>query len=88
MSLLFSLAVETGLEPATPCVTGTYSNQLNYPTFPLKNADIAVKHSLDSMYAQIALLRTVLSFKSGRKNIHLFGLCNLKLKIFTKVFGA
>ncbi len=25
-------AVETGFEPATPCVTGTYSNQLNYPT--------------------------------------------------------
>lgn len=27
-----SLAVRTGLEPATPCVTGTYSNQLNYRT--------------------------------------------------------
>lgn len=26
------LAVRTGLEPATPCVTGTYSNQLNYRT--------------------------------------------------------
>ena len=26
-------AVWTGLEPATPCVTGTYSNQLNYQTF-------------------------------------------------------
>ena len=26
------LAVWTGLEPATPCVTGTYSNQLNYHT--------------------------------------------------------
>ena len=24
------LAEWTGLEPATPCVTGTYSNQLNY----------------------------------------------------------
>lgn len=30
LSLL--LAVWTGLEPATPCVTGTYSNQLNYQT--------------------------------------------------------
>ena len=29
--LLF-LAVRTGLEPATPCVTGMYSNQLNYRT--------------------------------------------------------
>ena len=27
-----SFAVRTGLEPATPCVTGTYSNQLNYRT--------------------------------------------------------
>ena len=26
------LAVWTGLEPATPCVTGMYSNQLNYHT--------------------------------------------------------
>ena len=25
-------AVRTGLEPATPCVTGMYSNQLNYHT--------------------------------------------------------
>ena len=29
----FWKAVRTGLEPATPCVTGTYSNQLNYRTF-------------------------------------------------------
>ena len=30
---LFNLpAVWTGLEPATPCVTGMYSNQLNYQT--------------------------------------------------------
>jgi len=27
-----SVAVWTGLEPATPCVTGRYSNQLNYQT--------------------------------------------------------
>ncbi len=26
----FNFADRTGLEPATPCVTGTYSNQLNY----------------------------------------------------------
>ena len=31
-SELFMLAVRTGLEPATPCVTGMYSNQLNYRT--------------------------------------------------------
>jgi hypothetical protein len=34
------LAVGTGLEPATPCVTGTYSNQLNYPTSRKANANI------------------------------------------------
>ena len=27
-----TFAVWTGLEPATPCVTGRYSNQLNYQT--------------------------------------------------------
>ena len=27
------IAVRTGLEPVTPCVTGMYSNQLNYRTF-------------------------------------------------------
>ena len=27
---LHVLAERTGLEPATPCVTGRYSNQLNY----------------------------------------------------------
>ena len=26
----FFVAERTGLEPATPCVTGRYSNQLNY----------------------------------------------------------
>ena len=26
---IFNLAVRTGLEPVTPCVTGMYSNQLN-----------------------------------------------------------
>lgn len=31
--ILLSPAVRTGLEPATPGVTGLYSNQLNYRTF-------------------------------------------------------
>ena len=35
--LLF-LAVRTGLEPATPCVTGMYSNQLNYRTITFSSA--------------------------------------------------
>ena len=32
------VAVWTGLEPATPCVTGMYSNQLNYQTVFIKNS--------------------------------------------------
>ena len=32
------LAVRTGLEPATPCVTGMYSNQLNYRTITFSSA--------------------------------------------------
>ena len=32
LEALYLLAVWTGLEPATPCVTGRYSNQLNYQT--------------------------------------------------------
>ena len=38
---LILLAVWTGLEPATPCVTGRYSNQLNYQTndFIFKDSD-------------------------------------------------
>ena len=35
--LLRGFAVWTGLEPATPCVTGRYSNQLNYQTKKDKN---------------------------------------------------
>lgn len=31
-------AVWTGLEPATPCVTGMYSNQLNYQTVSFKRS--------------------------------------------------
>jgi hypothetical protein len=34
------LAVWTGLEPATPCVTGMYSNQLNYQTSALLRLQI------------------------------------------------
>ncbi len=32
-ALYFLKAVRTGLEPATSCVTGRHSNQLNYRTF-------------------------------------------------------
>ena len=32
MTQMLLFAVRTGLEPATPCVTGMYSNRLNYRT--------------------------------------------------------
>ena len=35
-NLALCFADWTGLEPATPCVTGMYSNQLNYQSFYLK----------------------------------------------------
>ena len=42
------LAEWTGLEPATPCVTGRYSNQLNYHTvlgrLPFDGAKIHISH--------------------------------------------
>ena len=43
------IAVRTGLEPATPCVTGMYSNQLNYRT-------------IDSRYFQLFCKTFVLFF--------------------------
>ena len=40
-SLKILFAVRTGLEPATPCVTGMYSNQLNYRTiFVIRNSPV------------------------------------------------
>ena len=37
--LRWAKAVRTRLELATPCVTGTYSNQLNYRTFKILYLD-------------------------------------------------
>jgi hypothetical protein len=46
---LLKIAVRTGLEPATPCVTGMYSNQLNYRTvFFYQNRTAKVVGSSDS----------------------------------------
>lgn len=43
--MLLPFAVRTGLEPVTPCVTGMYSNQLNYRTitFILQSLSIAMQ---------------------------------------------
>ena len=47
-------AVWTGLEPATPCVTGRYSNQLNYQTNDF------VRHLTNSDNSQIQILLQLL----------------------------
>src|SRR5210317_2398381 len=46
-------AVWTGLEPATPCVTGRYSNQLNYQTSVLRCANIIVRILLQIIFLNI-----------------------------------
>ena len=56
LSLRDSLAVWTGLEPATPCVTGRYSNQLNYHTV------LADLHCKDSASFYIIQIYRVISF--------------------------
>ncbi len=51
------LAVWTGLEPATPCVTGRYSNQLNYHTVLLLHCkdSISNRNYQTDVYMRIAL---------------------------------
>ena len=51
------LAVWTGLEPATPCVTGRYSNQLNYHTVLLLHCkdSISNRNYQTEAYMRIAL---------------------------------
>ena len=44
------IAVRTGLEPATPGVTGPYSNQLNYRTNIFKNF-VGEPTELSSLFA-------------------------------------
>lgn len=68
---LSSLAVRTGLEPATPCVTGTYSNQLNYRT------DYIVKERLHVLgsanLVNISFIQKIFSFFSNfNTNEYLF----------------
>ena len=62
----FFFAVRTGLEPATPCVTGMYSNQLNYRTnFYLKMA------SFSKPGAKVLLLFELTKYFS-KKNVFSF----------------
>ena len=47
---LRKLAEWTGLEPATPCVTGRYSNQLNYHSAQVRCIIMATGHSVNFFF--------------------------------------
>ena len=74
----FYLAVWTGLEPATPCVTGRYSNQLNYhtivfnfePLFSIADAKIHQKFESARSFDKIISKKDYLSLctKKNRYN--------------------
>ncbi len=49
-------AVWTGLEPATPAVTGQYSNQLNYHTMWLKECKDSFFNYLTKKFLKILKL--------------------------------
>ena len=63
---MLPLAVRTGLEPATPGVTGRYSNQLNYRT----NYSVLRRFSQTRMqiYALFLNLQIFLHFFFANKN--------------------
>ena len=44
------IAVRTGLEPVTPCVTGMYSNQLNYAPIRTKTLIANKKYKCKSFF--------------------------------------
>ncbi len=74
------MAVRTGLEPATPCVTGRYSNQLNYRTIDGQPCGHPYRSKLYMVTetAFLALLeRTQALFASVAANVTgVLGTCN------------
>jgi hypothetical protein len=74
------MAVRTGLEPATPCVTGRYSNQLNYRTIDGQPCGYPYRSKLYMVTetAFLALLeRTQALFASVAANVTgVLGTCN------------
>ena len=67
-------AVWTGLEPATPCVTGRYSNQLNYQTVFSAISD----YRYSGIRKTCALLR-------DNKSTCFFEFCKTKRKVSRKI---
>src|SRR5690606_42146927 len=77
---LYDFAVWTGLEPATSCVTGRHSNQLNYQTVRC----IAVQIYNCFLFLQIYLLFFMLYFSYDRNHIKKVGKINvLRLNLFS-----
>ena len=69
------IAVRTGLEPATPCVTGMYSNQLNYRTIDsclFQLASAKIEHNFE--FAKFFRIFFAGEGEKMRKNV-VFGLC-------------
>ena len=52
------MAERTGLEPATPCVTGRYSNQLNY-----RSTEFFYNHRFNAPVYCLILTEALLQFK-------------------------
>ena len=75
--MLSSLAVWTGLEPATPCVTGRYSNQLNYHTVL---ADLRCKDSISFPSLQISPIFTSQLHEETIAQGYFFTACTLLLQ--------
>ena len=70
----FSLAVRTGLEPATPGVTGRYSNQLNYRTNvqtfePMEGIEPTTPRLQITCSGQLSYIGNVVSFLKGDAKI-------------------
>jgi hypothetical protein len=68
-------AVWTGLEPATPCVTGRYSNQLNYHTKFLLQKVYALTNYLETPFlASINLIATakIIIFSQSQNFLNVF----------------
>lgn len=73
------LAVWTGLEPATPCVTGRYSNQLNYHTVFLCSSPGAATFTIFSPLKPALLNHRSDSECKGKHNFQIS-------KLFTEIF--
>ena len=58
------MAEWTGLEPATPGVTGRYSNQLSYTRSPLGGGEIRASHFRVKRKYQILALNSVCHFQA------------------------